>query len=151
MPCKRNLQDSWWTVEGDGQFRQGVLPEAGGTGSCEVTTSSNKSVRTDSPDVMSQLTVDSNRYKFEKENFNAMVVEQKVPVRLPLIICPFFSWELDFAFVSLSLSLSPPPSPVLSNLLSILVLLCLVFSCRFLPGLVTSDLFLAWSGLLWFE
>ena len=98
---------------------------------------------------MSQLTVDSNRYKFEKENFNAMVVEQKVPVRLPLIICPFFSWELDFAFVSLSLSPSPPaPSPVLSNLLSILVLFCLVFSCLFLPGLVTSDLFLAWSGLL---
>jgi hypothetical protein len=131
-------------VEGDGQFRQGVLPEAGGTGSCEVTTSSNKSVRTDSPDFMSQLTVDSNRYKFEKANFNAMVSEQKVPVRFPLIICHFFSWELDFAFVSLSLSPSPPaPSPVLSNLLSILVLFCLVFSCRFLPGLVTSDLFLA--------
>ena len=77
-------------MEGDGQFRQGVLPQAGGTGWCEVTTSSNKSVRTDSPDLMSQLTVDSNRYKFEKENFNAMVVEQKVPVRFPLIIYPFF-------------------------------------------------------------
>ena len=89
-------------MEGDGQFRQGVLPQAGGTGSCEVTTSSNNSVRTDSPDLMSQLTVDSNRYKFEKANFNAMVVEQKVPVRFPLISCHFFSWELDFAFVSLS-------------------------------------------------
>ena len=131
-------------MEGDGQFRQGVLPEAGGTGSCEVTTSSNKSVRTDSPDLMSQLTVDSNRYKFEKENFNAKVVEQKVPVRLPLIISPFFSFELDFAFVSLSPLFPPPPPSCL--ILSILVLFCLVVSCLVYSCLVWS--LLLCSGLV---
>ena len=136
-------------MEGDGQFRQGVLPQAGGTGSCEVTTSSNNSVRTDSPDLMSQLTVDSNRYKFEKANFNAMVVEQKVPVRFPLISRHFFSWELDFAYVSLS-PLFLPPSPVLSYLIySCLVLSCRVLSCLFLPGLVTSVMF--WPGRVFFD
>ena len=50
-------------MEGDGQFRQGVLPQAGGTGWCEVTTSSNKSVRTDSSDLMSLIPVDAIRYK----------------------------------------------------------------------------------------
>ena len=138
-------------MEGDGQFRQGVLPEAGGTGSCEVTTSSNKSVRTDSPDVMSQLTVDSNRYKFEKENFNAMVVEQKVPVRLPLIICPFFSWELDFAFVSLSLSLSPPLPPPPSCLIFYLFLSCFVLSSLVYSCLVWSLLICFWPGRVFFD
>ena len=134
-------------MEGDGQFRQGVLPQAGGTGSCEVTTSSNKSVRTDSPDLMSQLTVDSNRYKFEKANFNAMVVEQKVPVRFPLISCHFFSWELDFAFVSLSPLFLPLPRLVLSYLF----LSCFVLSCLVLSILAWSGHFcyvLAWSSLL---
>ena len=131
-------------MEGDGQFRQGVLPQAGGTGSCEVTTSSNNSVRTDSPDLMSQLTVDSNRYKFEKANFNAMAVEQKVPVRFPLISCHFFSWELDFAFVSLSPLFPPPPPSCL--ILSILVLFCLVVSCLVYSCLVWS--LLLCSGLV---
>jgi hypothetical protein len=73
--------------------------------------------------LISQLTIDSTRYKIEMENFNAMVVEQKVPVRFPPIICPFFFWGPGFAFVSLSpLFNLPPPSPVLSCIvLSILV------------------------------